>query len=73
MSAPDWLTRIPIAHRGLHNASHGIVENTISAAQAAISKGYSIECDVQVSAEGVVMVFHDDTLDRLKDRSELRL
>ena len=70
MSAPDWLTRIPIAHRGLHNASHGIVENTISAAKAAISKGYSIECDVQVSADGVVMVFHDDTLDRLTDRSD---
>lgn len=69
MSAPDWLTRIPIAHRGLHNANLGIIENSISAANAAISNGYSIECDVQISADGVAMVFHDDTLDRLTDLS----
>lgn len=69
MSAPNWLTRSPIAHRGFHDASLGIIENSISAAYAAISNGYSIECDVQLSADGVVMVFHDDTLDRLTDRS----
>ncbi len=61
----SWLTRRPIAHRGLHDASRGIIENTLPAAEAAIAKNYSIECDVLLSADGTVMVFHDDTLERL--------
>ncbi|MDZ4096997.1 MAG: glycerophosphodiester phosphodiesterase family protein, partial [Paracoccaceae bacterium] len=32
---------------------------------AAIKAGYGIECDLQLSADGIPMVFHDDTLDRL--------
>jgi glycerophosphoryl diester phosphodiesterase len=65
---PAWLTARPIAHRGLHNVSAGIIENSISAARAAISGGYAIECDVQPSADGEVMVFHDFTLERLTER-----
>lgn len=65
MSVPDWLMQFPIAHRGLHDRSLGVIENTISAAQRAIDHGFAIECDVQSSADGVVMVFHDETLDRL--------
>ncbi|MET0259213.1 MAG: glycerophosphodiester phosphodiesterase, partial [Methylobacterium sp.] len=45
MSAPGWLTARPIAHRGLHDRSAGIPENTIAAAEAAIAGGYAIECD----------------------------
>lgn len=55
----------PIAHRGLHNAARAIVENSISAARAAIAAGYGIECDVQLSQDGDVVVFHDDALERL--------
>ena len=61
MSAPAWLTARPIAHRGLHARDTGIVENTLSAAQAAIERGFSIECDVQLSADGEAVVFHNPT------------
>ncbi|MEZ5900471.1 MAG: glycerophosphodiester phosphodiesterase family protein [Hyphomicrobiaceae bacterium] len=55
----------PIAHRGLHNAKKGIVENTLPAFEAAIAKGYGIECDLRPAAGGLPIVFHDETLDRL--------
>jgi glycerophosphoryl diester phosphodiesterase len=61
----DWLTARPIAHRGLHDAADGVVENTASAFRAAIEGGYGIECDLQVSADGEAMVHHDDRLGRL--------
>jgi glycerophosphoryl diester phosphodiesterase len=62
-----WLTERPIAHRGLHDASAGIIENTASAFSAAIHAGYGIECDIQVSADGEAMVHHDDALGRLTE------
>ena len=43
----------------------GPVENTSSAFSAAVAAGYAIECDLQISADGEVMVFHDEGLDRL--------
>jgi len=61
--APDWLTARPIAHRGLHGGA--ILENTIEAAEAAATANYPIECDLQLTADEEVVVFHDDTLDRL--------
>jgi glycerophosphoryl diester phosphodiesterase len=60
-----WLMERPIAHRGLHDSSRGIVENTASAFAAAMNRGYGIECDLQLSADGEAMVFHDIRLDRL--------
>jgi glycerophosphoryl diester phosphodiesterase len=65
MSAPAWLVARPIAHRGLHDAGAGVFENTLSAAGAAIAAGFAIECDVQDTADGDAVVFHDHTLDRL--------
>ena len=62
--ALDWLKR-PFAHRGLHDEAEGIVENSASAIEAAIAKGYAIEVDLQCAAHGVPVVFHDRTLDRL--------
>ncbi|TBW34312.1 glycerophosphodiester phosphodiesterase [Siculibacillus lacustris] len=61
----SWLTRRPIAHRGLHDQAAGIVENTLPAAEAAIARDFSIECDVVLSADGEVVVCHDETLERL--------
>lgn len=65
MSDFGWLTQRPVAHRGLHDASAGVIENTPSAVKAAISYGFAIEVDLQVSKDGEAMVFHDNTLDRL--------
>ena len=64
-NAPGWLVARPIAHRGLHDARHGVIENSLSAAKAAIAKHFAIECDVQLSGDGEAMVFHDYSLDRL--------
>jgi glycerophosphoryl diester phosphodiesterase len=69
MSRLDWLTAHPIAHRGLHDASAGIIENTATAFSAAIAAGYGIECDIQRSADGEAMVYHDRALDRLTEGS----
>src|SRR3712207_2743621 len=65
MSTPSWLVAKPIAHRGLHNKSEGVIENTISAAEAAIARGFPIELDVQLTADREAIVFHDFDLDRL--------
>ena len=51
------------AHRGLHG--NGVPENSMSAFQKALDAGYGIELDVQLSKDGKVVVFHDDTLDRV--------
>ena len=64
---PDWLTARPIAHRGLHDAANGVIENTASAFEAAIAHNYAIETDLQLSADGEAMVHHDDALGRLTD------
>ena len=51
------------AHRGLHNAERP--ENSMAAFRAAVEAGYDIELDVQLSRDGVPMVFHDATLNRV--------
>lgn len=53
----------PVAHRGLWD-EHA-PENSLLAFQAACQAGYGIELDVQMSADGEAIVFHDATLDRL--------
>ncbi len=65
----DWLTARPVAHRGLHDAAAGVVENMPAAFRAAIESHYAIECDVQISADGEAMVHHDATLGRLSEGS----
>jgi glycerophosphoryl diester phosphodiesterase len=67
--APDWLTARPVAHRGLHDRARGIIENMPGAAKAAIEGNFSIECDIQLSADGEAMVHHDDALGRLTEGS----
>ncbi len=53
------------AHRGLHTEDKAIPENSLAAFDAACRKGYGSELDVQLSADGKVFVFHDDTLGRV--------
>lgn len=65
VNAPAWLTAAPIAHRGLHDRATGVIENSASAASAAIARGFAIECDVQRTADDRAMVFHDFDLGRL--------
>src|SRR3954447_2744451 len=62
-----WLKARPIAHRGYHDRSAGRIENTLPAAEAAIAKNFAIECDLQLTADGEAVVFHDDTLERLTE------
>jgi glycerophosphoryl diester phosphodiesterase len=63
----EWLTARPIAHRGLHDAAAGLIENTAGAVRAAIDGHYGIEVDVQTSRDGEAMVHHDDALGRLTE------
>lgn len=58
----------PIAHRGLHARADGIIENSTSAFEAAIAGGYAIECDLQLTSDGIPVVFHDDYMMRLLGR-----
>ena len=60
-----WLIGHPIAHRGLHAAKAGVIENALPAFDRAARRGFNLELDVHLSADGGVIVFHDDTLDRL--------
>lgn len=62
---PDSFLRLPIAHRALHDRAAGRIENSSAAIKAAVTAGYAIEIDLQLSSDGVPMVFHDEDLDRL--------
>lgn len=76
----EQLTALPIAHRGLHTMPTGAgrvgpwteehrAENATSAFEAAIAHGYAIECDLQMTRDERVVVFHDRTLDRMTNGS----
>jgi glycerophosphoryl diester phosphodiesterase len=64
---PEAFLRLPIAHRALHDRTVGRIENSPSAINAAVKAGYAIEIDLQLSADGAAMVFHDEDLDRLTE------
>ena len=64
---PEGFLRLPIAHRALHDKAQGRIENSPAAIKAAVAAGYGIEVDLQLSSDGVPMVFHDADLDRLTD------
>lgn len=61
----EFLTRRPIAHRGLHDGNVSVCENSLAAFRAAIDRDFAIELDVRLSADGKAIVFHDETLERL--------
>jgi glycerophosphoryl diester phosphodiesterase len=63
----DWPGPIPFAHRG---GASEVPENTLPAFEHAVGLGYRyVETDVHVTADGVLLAFHDDVLDRVTDRS----
>jgi len=64
-SLPAAFLQRPITHRALHGQQDNCPENSRAAIRAAIDAGYGIEIDLQLSADGRAMVFHDDALDRL--------
>ena len=68
---PQSLIRLPLAHRGLHDARAGRIENAMASFQAAVSAGYGIELDIQLSADGQAMAFHDYKLDRVTGETGL--
>lgn len=61
----SFLVNNPVAHRGLHDGNQERFENSLSAFDAAAEGDFAIELDVQLSADGKAIVFHDDTLERL--------
>ena len=70
MLRPAFLTA-PLAHRALHDRTRGRPENGLSAIRAAVDAGYGVELDLQLSSDGVAMVFHDYELGRLTDETGL--
>lgn len=57
----NWL----YAHRGLHDNASDAPENSMRAFQKAVDAGFGIEMDVQMTKDGVPVVFHDYTLARI--------
>lgn len=53
------------AHRGLHDNTTDAPENSMLAFQQAISNGYGIEFDVQLSKDAEVVICHDEDLGRV--------
>ena len=53
------------AHRGLHTPDKAVPENSLAAFRRAVENGYGMELDIQLSKDGEVVVFHDDTLNRV--------
>ncbi len=59
------LRNIFFAHRGLHTKDKTVPENSLAAFEAAVNAGYGMELDLQLSKDGEVMVFHDESLKRI--------
>lgn len=66
----DWLTKRPIANRGLHGEDRLIYENSLPAFELAALKNYTIYCDVQLSHDGVPIVFHGPSLEKISGQKK---
>lgn len=56
---------VRFAHRGLHSGDSRVPENSLAAFRLAANNGYAVELDVQFTADRQIVVFHDDTLNRV--------
>lgn len=63
-----WLTDIYVAHRGLFDNAV-VPENSLPAFELAAKNNFAIETDVQMTKDGVLVVFHDDSLERMTGAS----
>lgn len=64
----DYYKTVKYAHRGLHgkvDADSFAAENSLTAFSRAVEHGFGIELDVRLTKDKEVVVFHDDTLDRV--------
>lgn len=61
----DFLKGRIIAHRGYHDKTIGIPENSMTAFKRAVENDYIIELDVHILKDGEIVVFHDDDLNRM--------
>lgn len=63
---PNWevLRQFRYAHRGLHDESRGIPENSMAAFRRAYQCGCGVELDVQLTGDGQLAVIHDKSLKR---------
>lgn len=59
------LTQYEYAHRGLHDLSNGIPENSLAAFRNAAANGFGAELDVHLSKDGRLFVMHDENLRRM--------
>ncbi|WP_408071512.1 glycerophosphodiester phosphodiesterase family protein [Butyrivibrio sp. JL13D10] len=64
-SAEKLLAQNLYAHRGLHDNNSEAPENSMAAFKKAVDAGYGIELDVQLTRDGVPVIFHDFTLARV--------
>lgn len=67
---PGWerLEGVRFAHRGLHDASRGVPENSMAAFRLAVDHGFGAELDVHLMADGGLAVVHDSDLTRVCGR-----
>ncbi len=61
----EAIGRQDLAHRGLYDNEAGIPENSLMAFQRAIDFGFGMEMDVQLTADGQLVVFHDAGTERM--------
>ncbi|NLK70494.1 MAG: glycerophosphodiester phosphodiesterase [Clostridiales bacterium] len=54
-----------ISHRGLHSKRLDIPENSIPAFLRSVSKNFAIELDIRMSSDDEIVVFHDESLERM--------
>ena len=69
---PGWdaLSGVRYAHRGLHDMSLGIPENSMAAFRRAVEHGFGAELDVHLLADGELAVIHDSSLARVCGKPE---
>lgn len=58
------LTAFDFAHRGLHDGNRSVAENSLPAFERAVRARYGIELDVRETRDHVLVVHHDETLER---------